>query len=125
MSEIIAKQMNHDGRYFSYGEAADIYADLQPEHMAKAEKSAEMFGMSETVAKIIKDKHIKLEAWNQAVHAQDRIEAENNLSQLMNTGKLKAVNTVVKGFENVPDGIISQYDGRNPYGKLQLQYVEI
>ena len=125
LSEIIAKQMNRDGRYFSYGEAADIYADLQPDHMAKAEKSAEMFGMSESVAKIIKDKHIKLEAWNQAVHAQDRIEAENNLSQLVNTGKLKPINTVVKGFENVPDAIISQYDGRNPYGKLQIQYVEI
>ena len=125
LSETIAKLMNRDGRYFSYGEAADIYADLQPEHMSTAAKSAEAFGMSESVAKIIKEKHIKLEAWNQAVHAQDRIEAENNLSQLVNTGRLKPINTVVKGFENVPDGIISQYDGRNPYGKLQLQYVEV
>jgi NADPH-dependent curcumin reductase CurA len=58
------------------------------------------------------------------VHAQDRIEAENNLSQLMNTGKLKAVHTVVRGFENAPKGIISQYDGSNPYGKLQLQFAD-
>ncbi len=124
LSEIIAKMMNRDGRYFSYGEAADIYADLQPEHATKAEKSAEMFGMSESVAKIIKDRHIKLEAWNQAVHAQDRIEAENNLSQLMNTGKLKAINYVVRGIENAPKGIMSQYDGTNPYGKLQLQFAD-
>ena len=124
LSEIIAKQMNRDGRYFSYGESADIYADLQPKHTESAAKSAEMFGMSDSVAKMIKDKHIKLEAWNQAVWAQDRIEAENIMSEWVNTGRLKPVNTVVKGFENAPDGIISQYDGRNPYGKLQLQFAD-
>jgi len=78
--------------------------------------------MSQTVADIIKARNIKLEAWNQAVWAQDRIEAEDKLSQLMNTGKLKAIHHVVKGFENIPKGVVSQYDGSNPYGKLQLQY---
>ena len=120
LSEAIAKQMNRDGRYFSYGGAAQIYKDLQPTTSAMAQ--AKEFGMTDLIEKIIKERHIKLEAWNQAVWAQDRIEAENKLSQLMNTGKLKAINTVVKGFENIPKGIMSQYDGSNPYGKLQLQY---
>ncbi len=124
LSESIAKLMNRDSRYFSYGSSAAIYADLQPDYKASAEKSAGMFGMSKTVAAIIKERNIKLEAWNQAVWAQDRIEAENKLSQLVNTGKLKPVNTVVRGIENAPKGIISQYDGTNPYGKLQLQFAD-
>jgi NADPH-dependent curcumin reductase CurA len=124
LSESIAKLMNQDSRYFSYGSSAAIYADLQPDYKASAAKSAGMFGMSQTVADIIKARNIKLEAWNQAVWAQDRIEAENKLSQLMNTGKLKAIHHVVKGFENAPKGILSQYDGSNPYGKLQLQFAD-
>ncbi len=128
LAESVAKQMNQDGRYFSYGEAADIYADLQPNAKATASSatrdSAREFGMTDSVYKIVQDRNIKLEAWNQAVWAQDRIEAENNLSQLMNTKKLKAVNTVVRGIENAPKGIMSQYDGSNPYGKLQLQFAD-
>ena len=122
LTESIAKLMNQDSRYFSYGSSAGIYADLQPDYTASAEKSAGMFGMSQAVANIIKERHIKLAAWNQAVWAQDRIEAENKLSQLVNTKKLKPINYVVKGFENIPKGVVSQYDGTNPYGKLQLQY---
>jgi NADPH-dependent curcumin reductase CurA len=129
MAETVARQMNQDGRYFLYGEAGEIYADLQPRASAPAaatrdRDNARMFGMSDSVYKILQERNIKLEAWNQAVHAQDRIEAENNLSQLMNTGKLKAVHHVVRGFENAPKGVMSQYDGTNPYGKLQLQFAD-
>jgi len=120
LSEAVAKQMNQDGRYFSYGGAAQVYRDLQPTTSSMA--NAKEYGMTDLIEKIIKERHIKLEAWNQAVWAQDRIEAENKLSQLMNTGKLKAIHHVVKGFENIPKGVMSQYDGSNPYGKLQLQY---
>jgi NADPH-dependent curcumin reductase len=120
LSESVAKQMNQDGRYFSYGGAAQVYKDLQPATSSMA--NAKEYGMTDLIEKIIKERHIKLEAWNQAVWAQDRIEAENNLSQLVNTKRLKPINTVVKGFENIPKGVMSQYDGTNPYGKLQLQY---
>ena len=120
LSEAVAKQMNQDSRYFSYGGAAQIYKDLQPDASNMA--TAKEYGMTDLIEKIIKERHIKLEAWNQAVWAQDRIEAENKLSQLVNTKKLKPINTVVKGFENIPKGVMSQYDGSNPYGKLQLQY---
>jgi len=120
LSEAVAKQMNQDGRYFSYGGAAQVYKDLQPETSSMA--NAKEYGMTDLIEKIIKERHIKLEAWNQAVWAQDRIEAENNLSQLVNTKRLKPINHVVKGFENIPKGVMSQYDGSNPYGKLQLQY---
>ena len=120
LSEAVAKQMNQDGRYFSYGGAAQVYKDLQPETSSMA--NAKEYGMTDLIEKIIKERHIKLEAWNQAVWAQDRIEAENKLSQLVNTKKLKAINHVVKGFDNIPKGVLSQYDGSNPYGKLQLQY---
>jgi NADPH-dependent curcumin reductase CurA len=120
LSESVAKQMNQDGRYFSYGGAAQVYKDLQPATSSMA--NAKEYGMTDLIEKIINERHIKLEAWNQAVWAQDRIEAENNLSQLVNTKRLKPINTVVKGFENIPKGVMSQYDGTNPYGKLQLQY---
>ena len=120
LSESVAKLMNRDSRYFSYGGAAQIYKDLQPDASSMA--NAREYGLTKLIEGIIKDRHIKLEAWNQAVWSQDRIEAENKLSQLMNTGKLKAINTVIKGFENIPKGVMTQYDGTNPYGKLQLQY---
>jgi NADPH-dependent curcumin reductase CurA len=122
LSESVAKQMNQDGRYFSYGGAAQVYKDLQPATSSMA--NAKEYGMTDLIEKIIKERHIKLEAWNQAVWAQDRIEAENNLSQLVNTKRLKPINTVVKGFENIPKGVMSQYDGTNPYGKLQLQFAD-
>ncbi len=123
LSEAVAKLMNRDGRYFSYGGAAKIYQDEQPKASMMA--TAKEYGMTDLIEKIIKERHIKLEAWNQAVWSQDRIEAENKLSQLMNTGKLKAVNNVVKGFDNIPKGVVSQYDGvKEYYGKLQLQYVD-
>ena len=126
LSDSVAKLMNKDSRYFAYGDSANIYADLQPD-AAKLEgalKNARRYGMSDNVVNIIKDRHIKLESWVAQVWYQDRIEAENNLSQLVNTGKLKSISTVVKGIENAPKGIMSQYDGSNPYGKLQLQFAD-
>lgn len=119
LTESIAKLMNPNSRFFSYGSSAAVYDDTP--RVASGGAAGRLFGMTEAVEKIIKERNIKLEAWIVHVHYQDRIECENNLSQLINTGKLKAINIVVKGIENVPQGVISQYE-TNVYGKLQLQF---
>ena len=84
-------------------------------------KTGRIFGMTDSVFKVIQERNIKLEAWQVQAHYQDRIEAENYLSQLINTGHLKPVNTVVEGIDNAALGILSQYE-TNVYGKLQLKF---
>ena len=118
LTEAIAKHMNPNSRFFSYGTSASVYDDTPA---AGGQQAGRMFGMTDSVAKIIKDKNIKLEAWIVHIHYQDRIECENNLSRLLVTNRIKPITTVVQGIENVPKGVMSQYD-TNPYGKLQLQF---
>ena len=118
LTESIAKLMKPNSRFFSYGTSASVYDDT-PEQDARS--TGRQFGMTDTVDKIIRDRNIKLEAWIVHVHYQDRLECEDNLSQLIATKKLKPINTVVDGIENVPKGIISQYE-TNVYGKLQLRF---
>jgi len=118
LSESIAKLMKPNSRYLSYGTSAAFYDDKPG---TTAQQTGRIFGMTDSVFKIIQERNIKLEAWQVQAHYQDRIEAENYLSQLINTGRLKPVNTVVEGIDNVPKGIVSQYES-NVYGKLQLKF---
>ena len=118
LSETIAKLMKPNSRYLSYGTSAAFYDDKPG---TTAQQSARIFGMTDSVFKIIQERNIKLEAWQVQAHYQDRIEAENYLSQLINTGRLKPINTVVEGIDNAAKGILSQYD-TNVYGKLQLKF---
>jgi len=105
--------MNPNSRYFSYGDSASEYG----------EKTAPTgdWQVSKTIEQIIRERNIKIESWIVHVHYQDRIECENNLSRLMMLGRLKPIHTVVDGIDNVPKGVMSQYD-TNPYGKLQLRF---
>lgn len=113
LAESVAKLMNRGSRYFSYGDSASEYG----------EKTVETgdWQVSPTIEKIIRDRGIKIESWIVHVHYQDRIECEDNLSRLMMLKRLKPIHTVVDGIDNVPKGVMSQYD-TNPYGKLQLRF---
>ena len=119
LSESIAKLMNPNSRYFSYGTSAAFYNE-DPTQMT-GRGAGRQFGMTETVDKIIKEKNIKLEAWIVHVFYYDRLQCENDLSHLLLNKQIKPINNVVEGFENAPKGIISQYT-TNPYGKLQLKF---
>ena len=77
--------------------------------------------MSDSIYRIVQERNIKVEAWQAQYLYQDRIEAENYLSRLMYGGLLKPFHTVIEGIENVPKGIMAQYDS-NVYGKLQLKF---
>ncbi len=119
LSESIAKLMNPNSRYFSYGTAAAYY-DENPAQVV-GRNAGRLFGMSDSVEKIIKEKNIKLEAWIVHVFYYDRLKCEDDLSHLLLNKQIKPINNVVEGFENAPKGIISQYTD-NPYGKLQLKF---
>ena len=77
--------------------------------------------MSDSIYRIVQERKIKVEAWQAQYLYQDRIEAENYLARLMYGGLLKPFHTVREGIENVPKGIMAQYDN-NVYGKLQLKF---
>jgi NADPH-dependent curcumin reductase CurA len=118
LSETIVKLMNPNSRYLSYGTSAAFYEEVPG---TTPMQRGRIFGMTDTVFQAIKEKNIKLEAWQVQAHYQDRIQSENDMSQLIYTGRLKPINTVVEGFENTAKGIMSQYE-TNVYGKLQLKY---
>ncbi len=132
LSEAITKIMNQHGRYFSYGSAAARYTEgpqapprpkVNPEFSTTHPYYAQAagMGMTDSIYRIILQRNIKLEAWQAQWHYTDREEAENYLDQLVFSKRLKPVNTVIEGIENVPKAIMAQYT-TNPYGKLQVKF---
>lgn len=128
LSMSIAKIMNDDSRYLNYGTSAAFYAPTNSERSAvtgagsgqRQSGRRNMFGMSEDVAKICDAKHIHVEAWQVNELYQDRLEAEDYLSRLVIEKRLRPINTVVDGVENIPKAVVMQYTD-NPYGKLQVR----
>ncbi len=128
LSLSVAKVMNEDSRFFNYGTSAALYAPTNGERPSGTPAAAgqrpgsrrNMFGMSEDVAKICDAKHIHVESWQVNELYQDRIEAENYLSRLVIEKRLRPINTVVDGVENIPKAVVMQYTD-NPYGKLQVR----
>lgn len=132
LSESVARLMNRNSRYFAYGFAGELYSsEPRAERPARAPRGPRVGHrphitnrgprMSDSIYKIVQERNIKVEAWEVQYFYQDRIEAENYLSRLMYGGLLKPVRTVVDGIENVPKGIIAQYD-TDVYGKLELRF---
>jgi NADPH-dependent curcumin reductase CurA len=132
LSESVTRLMNRNSRYFAYGSAGPIYSE-SPRAAGPARAPGEPRAgrppqirnrgpnMSESIYKIVQERNIKVEAWQAQYLYQDRIEAENYLSRLVYGGLLKPFHTVIEGIENVPRGIMAQYDS-NVYGKLQLKF---
>ena len=132
LSESVARLMNRNSRYFAYGSAGAIYDENPPSESAARAPTGPRVGrqpqitnrgprMSDSIYRIVQERKIKVEAWQAQYLYQDRIEAENYLARLMYGGLLKPFHTVIEGIENVPKGIMAQYDS-NVYGKLQLKF---
>jgi NADPH-dependent curcumin reductase CurA len=81
----------------------------------------QMFGISENVASILKQRNIKSEAWIVDAFYHERLKAEDDLSRLMLSGALKPISNVVEGFDNLPAGIVGLYKTAHS-GKLQVRF---
>ena len=132
LSESVTRLMKRNSRYFAYGAAGPIYSEKPPSQgPARAPGGPRAGGqphitnrgpnMSDSIYKIVQERNIKVEAWQEQYLYQDRIEAENYLSRLMYGGLLRPFHTVIEGIENVPKGIMAQYES-SVYGKLQLKF---
>ena len=116
---VIDNHMKQDSRLLSYGGSAVFYADRY--EGAGPASLAELFGITKTVAQEVAAKNIKNELWMVDAFYGERLEAEDRLSRLLSTGKLKPITNVVEGFEKLPQGISDLY--RSPReGKLQIRF---
>ncbi len=134
LSETVAKLMNKNARYHSYGSSASIYDEDTLTARAQggggggggggrggANPPARRTRASPTIDKIMDERNIKYVSWIVHVHYFERFKCEDELSNLLLTNQIKPINTVIDGIENVPKGVMSQYT-TNPYGKLQLRF---
>lgn len=130
-SEIITKHMKPDSRYFNYGSAGAIYSSELPKAGAKPKpmatqptpqgmKPKRSMAMTELTYNMCMEKNIKIDTWQAQEHYQDRIEAEDYMSKLVFIKRLRPINTIVDGVENIPKAVVMQYVD-NPYGKLQVR----
>jgi NADPH-dependent curcumin reductase CurA len=112
--------MNRDSRLFSYGGAGDYYAgklDVPRERPSLRR----MFGISEAIEAVLKQKHIKSQCWIVDAFYHERLRAEDDLSRHLLSGALKPVTNVVDGFDNLPTAIVGLYGGARA-GKLQVRF---
>jgi NADPH-dependent curcumin reductase CurA len=127
LTETVLEQIKPNGRLFSYGGVVAFYADeLMPESQAFIIRNQpfnirKSFGISEKVEALLQQKNIKTEAFRLHVFYHERLKAEDDLSQLMLSGKLKPIYNVIEGFENLPQAVIGLYQSRRP-GKLQVRF---
>lgn len=120
LTETVASLMAKNGRLFSYGGAAAFYSASSGSKQ-KPISLREGFGISRAVERILKEKNIKVEAW--IVHAfyHERLKAEDDLSRLMLTGRLKPITNIVEGFDKLPEAVVSLYANARS-GKLQVKF---
>lgn len=124
-AETILGRMNRHGRLFSYGQASSLFSS-KPEAARKLHGSAERQRrrLPAGVEPLIKAKNIKVESWIVDELYSDRLKAEDDLSRLLLSGALRPINTVIDGFDRLPEAIVSLYEG-DRYGKTQVRFVPI
>jgi NADPH-dependent curcumin reductase CurA len=120
LTEAVTALMSENGRLFSYGAAAAFYADKLNAAGPRATRR-QLFGLSEKVETILKQKNIKSETWMVDAFYHERLRAEDELSRLLLMEKLKPINTVVDGFEHLSRAIVDLYRKRRS-GKLQVRF---
>ncbi|MDB5577546.1 MAG: hypothetical protein JWR80_2722 [Bradyrhizobium sp.] len=120
LTESVMGQMNRNSRMLSYGASAALYASefADPEPNASLRR---MVGITESIENTMRLNNIKSEAWIVDMFYHERLKAEDDLSRLMLSGRLKPINNVVDGFENLPKAIVDLYAGGHS-GKLQVQF---
>ena len=121
LTEMVTAIMNQNGRLFSYGSAAALYADAVGELKRERPSLRRTFGISETVETILKQRNIKSEAWIVDAFYHERLKAEDDLSRHLLAGALKPVTNVVEGFDNLPKAITGLYATPRA-GKLQVRF---
>jgi NADPH-dependent curcumin reductase CurA len=120
LTELVTKQIKQDGRIFSYGAAAAFYAG----RFVPSERPFSMrkfFGISDAVEAELKRKNIKTEFWMVDAFYHERLRAEDDLSRLLIAKKINPINSVVQGFENLPQAITELYQTHRN-GKLQVSF---
>lgn len=126
----VFQAMNDFGRVLSYGFSTDIYATdvvARPKrspNVSPAEYRARLrrtFGITDQLEQVVHDKQLKVEAWIVSDYYYDRLQAENDLARLVDTGRVTPFNTVFEGFENLPQAISSMFTGVR-YGKMAVRF---
>jgi NADPH-dependent curcumin reductase CurA len=120
LTDAVLRLMNQDGRMLSYGAGAALYSDA-PSLPTPGSSLRRMVGITEAMERTLRERNIKSEAWIVDAFYHERLRAEDDLSRLMLTGRLKPVTHVIDGFDHLPDAIADLYrSGRS--GKLQVQF---
>jgi NADPH-dependent curcumin reductase len=108
VSTEVFRAMNRYGRVLAYGSSHDFYdsevaARPQRESPAAGDRQAyrdiprRVFGITDDLAAVEREKQLKIEAWIVDDFYYDRLRAENDLARLVQTGRLRPVNTVYHG----------------------------
>jgi NADPH-dependent curcumin reductase CurA len=114
----VLKVMKRNSRMLNYGISSLMYADqVQPLRPAGRRR----FGLTEDDERFARAKNIKIEEWIVHDFYYDRIGAENDLARLVQSGRLKPINSVFEGFEKLPEAIMSTFAGLR-YGKLSVRF---
>jgi NADPH-dependent curcumin reductase CurA len=120
LTETVVAQINRNGRLFSYGGAAAYYAQTLSTPRERP-NLRQMFGISPAIETMLKARNIKSEAWIVDEFYHERWKAEDDLSRLLLRRALKPINTIVDGFDKLPDAIVDLYQ-RPRAGKLQVRF---
>ena len=130
VTEGVFEVMNRFGRVLSYGFSHSIYADevtVRPKRRPNRSSQAyrvglrRTFGITEDLERMVQERQLKVEAWIVSDYYYDRLQAENDLVRLVDSGRLTPVNTVFDGFENLPQAITSMFTGSR-YGKMSVRF---
>jgi NADPH-dependent curcumin reductase CurA len=120
MTETVVPMIRRGGRLFSYGSAANYYAEGLTAALGGSESLRRSFGISQNLESVLAWRQIRCHAWIVDSFYHERLRAEDELSRLLRSGALKPINCVVDGFERLPQAIVSMYQSP-PFGKLQIR----
>ncbi len=120
LTGLVVSSMNEGGRLFSYGMTSAFYASRLNRPTGKR-PLRQTFGISEDVETLLTQRNIRSECWIVDSFYDQRLAAEDALSDLLKSGALKPVNTVVEGFDKLPEAIASLYKTQSA-GKLQVSF---
>jgi NADPH-dependent curcumin reductase CurA len=115
----VLKVLNPNSRMINYGFSSYLYGD-ELKRMRPGQPRT-MFDLTEEDHKLFKQRNVKVESWIVHDFYYDRIKAENDLARMVQSGRLKPINTVFEGIEKLPEAIISSFAG-NRYGKLSVRF---
>ena len=121
LTEAVTPLLKRGGRLFAYGSAAAFYSDSIGTQTRLGTPLRRMFGISENVETLLAERGARAECWIVDAFYHERLEAEDAMSALLDTGQLKAVSAVVEGFDNLPQAVVDLYQNARA-GKLQVRF---